>query len=150
MALFFYYSPLDRWHIFWWSLKVLGSMNIEIYPCNHRKSILTGIQWTEDHFKLATKSCWRHWAGQNNHADRNCKANFSFSCTIWRPDLLLWHYDQYSRLTGFDALLIDRVVYYKFAVILWFLCTKKYLDAFSLKHVVFVQKWFKNLGEISR
>ena len=46
----------------------------------------------------------------------------------------------YSRLTGFDALLIDRVVYYKFKVILWFLCTRKYLDTSSLKHVVFKQK----------
>ena len=46
----------------------------------------------------------------------------------------------YSHLTGFDALLIDRVVYYKFTVILRFLCTRKYIDASSLKHVVFMQK----------
>ena len=46
----------------------------------------------------------------------------------------------YSRLTGFDALLIDRVVYYTFTAILRFLCTRKYLDASSLKHVIFMQK----------
>ena len=48
--------------------------------------------------------------------------------------------DRYSRLTGFDALLIDRVVYYKFTVILRFLCTRKYIVASSLKHGVFMQK----------
>ena len=46
----------------------------------------------------------------------------------------------YSRLTGFDALLIDRVVYYKFTLIPRFLCTRNYLDASSLTHVVFMQK----------
>ena len=56
----------------------------------------------------------------------------------------------YSRLTGFDALLFDRVVYFKLTVILWFLYTRKNLDASSLKHVVFMQKWFKNPGEILR
>ena len=55
-----------------------------------------------------------------------------------------------SRLTGFDALLINRVVDYKFTVILGFLCTKKYLETSSLKHVVFMQKLFKNPGEILR
>ena len=44
----------------------------------------------------------------------------------------------HSRLTGFDALLIDRVAYYKFAVILRFLCTRKCPEASSLKHVVFM------------
>ena len=53
---------------------------------------------------------------------------------------ILFDFYDYTRLTGFDALLIDRVVYYKFTVILRFLCTRKYIDASSLKHVVFMQK----------
>ena len=57
---------------------------------------------------------------------------------------------RYSRSTGLDALLIDRVVYFKFTVILRFLCTRKYQDASSLKHIVFMQKPFKNPGEILR
>ena len=47
---------------------------------------------------------------------------------------------KYSRLTGFDALLIDRVVYYEFTVILRFLYTRKCPEASSIKHVVFMQK----------
>ena len=47
----------------------------------------------------------------------------------------------YSRLTGLDA---------KFTAVLRFLCTRKYLDASSLKHIVFMQKPFKNPGEILR
>ena len=46
----------------------------------------------------------------------------------------------YSRLTGFDALLIDRMVYNKFREILLFLCTRKYPEVSSLNHVVFMQK----------
>ena len=59
---------------------------------------------------------------------------------VWSVHVYVPTQAQYSRLTGFDALLIDRVVYYKFTVILRFLCTRKYLDASSLKHVVFMQK----------
>ena len=47
---------------------------------------------------------------------------------------------EYNHLTGFDALLIDRVVHHQSSIILSFLCTRKCLKASSLKHVVFVQK----------
>ena len=44
------------------------------------------------------------------------QAGSSSSCNIIESPY--WCYSGYSRLTGFDALLMDRVVYYKFTIIL--------------------------------